>query len=171
MKLNIVIPIYNEQENLHELKRRLRQVCETLDTVSWQVIYVNDGSEDESMQIMLEQCEADSRFTIVELSRNFGHQAAIAAGLAHADAGVALDGIQVDVVAGQQGSRGPVVQVDEVLHPFDETVQLLLAVAEQHGMTIEVALADLGDGRDSQELLAMTGCRYGMISHMRNLGR
>lgn len=85
MKLDIVIPIYNEQENLRELNRRLRQVCDGLDGVTWQVIYVNDGSEDESTQIMLEQCEADSRFTIVELSRNFGHQAAIAAGLAHAD--------------------------------------------------------------------------------------
>jgi len=85
VKLNIVIPIYNEQENLEELYRRLKEVCEILDNVSWQVIYVNDGSYDGSMEIIMEQCKRDSRFAIIDLSRNFGHQSAIAAGLAHAD--------------------------------------------------------------------------------------
>lgn len=85
MKLNIVIPIYNEQENLPELHRRLREVCDRLNNITWQVIYVNDGSLDDSMKIMLEQCQKDSRFSIIDLSRNFGHQAAIAAGLGHTD--------------------------------------------------------------------------------------
>ena len=58
---------------------------EGLEGVIWQVIYVNDGSSDDSMRIMLEQSAKDSRFSIIDLSRNFGHQAAIAAGLAHAD--------------------------------------------------------------------------------------
>jgi dolichol-phosphate mannosyltransferase len=85
LKLNIVIPIYNEQENLQELRRRLQDVCDKLDNTEWQVIYVNDGSTDNSMPIMLEQSRSDSRFSIVDLSRNFGHQAAITAGLIHAD--------------------------------------------------------------------------------------
>lgn len=85
MKLNIVIPIYNEQENLEGLYRRLVDVCGKLDNISWKIIYVNDGSYDSSMEIMMEQCKKDSRFSIVDLSRNFGHQAAIAAGMAHAD--------------------------------------------------------------------------------------
>ena len=85
MKLDIVVPIFNEQENLRELSRRLKEVCETLGSVEWKVIYVNDGSRDGSLEIMLEQCESDARFTIIDLSRNFGHQAAISAGLAHAD--------------------------------------------------------------------------------------
>ena len=80
-----MIPIYNEQENLEELYRRLKEVCESLANVSWQVIYVNDGSYDGSMEIIMEQCKRDSRFAIIDLSRNFGHQSAIAAGLAHAD--------------------------------------------------------------------------------------
>jgi dolichol-phosphate mannosyltransferase len=94
LKLNIVIPIYNEQENLWELYRRLREVCDGLDGVTWQVIYVNDGSHDNSMKIMLEQREEDPRFSLIELSRNFGHQAAISAGLAHADgdAVILMDG-------------------------------------------------------------------------------
>jgi glycosyltransferase involved in cell wall biosynthesis len=94
LKLDIVIPIYNEQENLPELSRRIRDVCENLEDISWQVIYVDDGSRDRSLEIMTQQCEGDSRFTVVELSRNFGHQAAISAGLAHSDgdAVVCMDG-------------------------------------------------------------------------------
>jgi len=94
LKLDIVIPIYNEEENLAELNRRLKQVCDQQEGVSWRVIYVNDGSTDRSLEIMLEQNRKDPRFTIVDLSRNFGHQSAIAAGLAHCagDAAIFMDG-------------------------------------------------------------------------------
>ena len=94
MKLSVVIPIYNEEENLAELYRRLRLVCEGLDNVNWQVIYVNDGSKDRSLEIMRQQSREDPRFCIVDLSRNFGHQAAISAGLAQADgdAVISMDG-------------------------------------------------------------------------------
>jgi len=94
LNLDIVIPIYNEQENLPELYRRLKRACDPLDGVAWRVIYVNDGSRDDSMKIMLDQCREDPRFTIISLSRNFGHQAAISAGLAHVagDAVVLMDG-------------------------------------------------------------------------------
>ena len=81
MKLDIVIPIYNEEENLGELQRRLRDVCGRIKGCDWQVLYVNDGSADRSLSIMLEQHRADPRFTVLDLSRNFGHQAAITAGL------------------------------------------------------------------------------------------
>ena len=90
MKLDIVIPIYNEQENLPELYRRLRDVCDQLDQTDCRVIYVNDGSRDRSLSIMLEQQRTDPRFTVLELSRNFGHQAAITAGLMHANGEVVV---------------------------------------------------------------------------------
>ncbi|MCU0595666.1 MAG: glycosyltransferase family 2 protein [Desulfobacterota bacterium] len=94
MKLDIVIPIYNEEENLGELNRRLTEVCGRIEGCDWQVIYVNDGSKDRSLSMMLEQQRLDSRFTVLELSRNFGHQAAITAGLmhTHGDAVVFMDG-------------------------------------------------------------------------------
>lgn len=93
-KLAIVVPIYNEADTLPELSRRLRETCDRLDDLEWQVIYVNDGSTDRSADVILEQQRDDRRFTLVELSRNFGHQAAISAGLAHADADavVIMDG-------------------------------------------------------------------------------
>lgn len=80
-----MVPIYNEEENLRELQRRLRETCDSLEDIEWEVIYVNDGSDDESLKIMMDQCREDSRFAVIDLSRNFGHQPAIAAGLAHAD--------------------------------------------------------------------------------------
>jgi glycosyltransferase involved in cell wall biosynthesis len=90
LKLDIVIPIYNEEENLGELQRRLRDVCNRIEGCDWQVLYVNDGSVDRSLSIMIDQHQADPRFTVLELSRNFGHQGAITAGLMHADGDVVV---------------------------------------------------------------------------------
>jgi len=94
LNLDIVVPIYNEEENLPSLHDRLIKACEKLDDMAWRVIYVNDGSTDRSLEIMRWQRESDSRFSIVELSRNFGHQAAITAGLscANGDAVILMDG-------------------------------------------------------------------------------
>jgi len=94
LRLDIVIPIYNEEENLAELQRRLREACSRIEGCDWQVLYVNDGSGDRSLSIMLEQHRVDPRFTVLDLSRNFGHQAAITAGLMNAsgDAVVFMDG-------------------------------------------------------------------------------
>ena len=94
MKLDIVIPIYNEEENLPALHRRLKEACDNLRDLAWRIIYVNDGSSDRSLEIMRQQREADSRVSIVELSRNFGHQAAITAGLwcSDGDAVILMDG-------------------------------------------------------------------------------
>jgi len=75
---------------LPELYRRLRDVCDQLDQTDCRVIYVNDGSRDRSLSIMLEQQRTDPRFTVLELSRNFGHQAAITAGLMHANGEVVV---------------------------------------------------------------------------------
>ncbi len=94
MKLNIIIPIYNEEETLPVLYQRIKAVCDELDDIHWQVVYVNDGSTDRSLNIMLAQHREDPRFSVIELSRNFGHQAAISAGLsvADGDAVVVMDG-------------------------------------------------------------------------------
>jgi polyisoprenyl-phosphate glycosyltransferase len=94
LRLDIVIPIFNEEETLPELCRRLQAVCSRLEGVHWRVILVNDGSRDRSFALMLEWAREHRPFTVVDLSRNFGHQAAIAAGLASADADavVLMDG-------------------------------------------------------------------------------
>lgn len=92
--LAVVIAIYNEQENLPDLFRRLRETFAQIPDIVGTVIYVNDGSTDDSLSIMLQQRSEDPRFTVIDLSRNFGHQSAVTAGLAEADADavVMMDG-------------------------------------------------------------------------------
>jgi dolichol-phosphate mannosyltransferase len=84
MLLSVVIPVYNEAEALPALLARLRLAVERLDA-EYEVIFVNDGSTDESTLILTQMSAADSRLKILTLSRNFGHQAAITAGLDFAD--------------------------------------------------------------------------------------
>jgi dolichol-phosphate mannosyltransferase len=94
--LSVVIPIFNEADNLEELTRRLMTSLASLPggVEGTRVIYVDDGSTDASPAMLHAQAEADARVQVVSLSRNFGHQAAITAGLAasDADAVVIMDG-------------------------------------------------------------------------------
>ncbi len=90
---SIVIPILNEAEMLPELERRLVALFERLDGPC-EALLVDDGSTDESFEVMAAMSARDSRFRVVRLSRNFGHQIAITAGLdaAAGDAVVVMDG-------------------------------------------------------------------------------
>ncbi|HVU16771.1 MAG TPA: glycosyltransferase family 2 protein [Candidatus Didemnitutus sp.] len=91
--VSIVIPIYNEQQVLPELLARLDAVFAGQPGVTWEAVLVNDGSRDQSAALIREHAARDPRFRLLELSRNFGFQAAIAAGLANAtgDAVVTMD--------------------------------------------------------------------------------
>jgi glycosyltransferase involved in cell wall biosynthesis len=91
--LSVVVPLYNEELNLAELVRRVRH---TLDVVEpqYELILVNDGSHDTTPDRLEELAISDPRIVAVQLSRNFGHQAAVTAGLDHArgQAVIVLDG-------------------------------------------------------------------------------
>jgi glycosyltransferase involved in cell wall biosynthesis len=90
----VVVPIYNEEAVLPELFRRLAAVFDSQAGISWSAILVNDGSRDRSVELVIAQHEHDPRFRLVDLSRNFGFQGALAAGLAsaaYADAVVTMD--------------------------------------------------------------------------------
>jgi len=80
---SFVVPVYNERETLDELYRRLVPVLDGLDGPA-EVVLVDDGSTDGSYELMLSLHEGDERFKLVRLSRNFGHQIALTAGLDHA---------------------------------------------------------------------------------------
>ena len=92
MTYSFVIPIYNEAESLPELRRRLLPILNGLDGVA-EVVLVNDGSRDGSLDIIRKICAEDDRFKCLEFSRNFGHQIAITAGMDHTsgDAIIILD--------------------------------------------------------------------------------
>jgi polyisoprenyl-phosphate glycosyltransferase len=86
-KLSFVLPIFNEEDVLPELDRRLRALLADLPGVgeSWEVIFVDDGSRDRSREILRGLAGGEPRYKLVALSRNFGHQAAITAGMDHAE--------------------------------------------------------------------------------------
>jgi dolichol-phosphate mannosyltransferase len=83
MALSVVVPVYNEEGSIRELYRRTSSVLDTL-AAAYEMILVDDGSRDRTTEIIPELCAADPRVKAVHLSRNFGHQAALAAGLQHA---------------------------------------------------------------------------------------
>jgi dolichol-phosphate mannosyltransferase len=80
--LSVVLPVYNEQENLPLLYERLTSVL-TATGLDYEIIFVDDGSKDKSVAYLHATAANDSRLVIVELARNFGHQVAISAGLEH----------------------------------------------------------------------------------------
>jgi polyisoprenyl-phosphate glycosyltransferase len=91
--VSLVIPVFNEEAVLPELFSRLGAVFAAQTDVRWEVVLVNDGSRDQTAALVRAQAATDPRFRLLELTRNFGFQAALAAGLAHAggDAVVTLD--------------------------------------------------------------------------------
>ena len=92
-ELSIVIPLFNESENLPELHRRLSIALPSFVT-AYELVFVDDGSADGTSD-MLDACHAsDPRVTVIHLSRNFGHQAAITAGIEHVrgSAVIVMDG-------------------------------------------------------------------------------
>ena len=80
---SLVIPCYNESEVLAALEVRLLSAMGRL-AVDWEVLFVNDGSRDNTLERLCAMHAREPRFKVISLSRNFGHQAAISAGLAHA---------------------------------------------------------------------------------------
>lgn len=83
MNLSLVIPVYNEQENLPLLFEAVYKTMKTLNR-SWEAIFVDDGSRDNSLSILKEHAERDpEHIRVISFRRNFGQTAAIAAGLDH----------------------------------------------------------------------------------------
>ena len=91
--LSVVVPIYNEEENIFPFHAALGAALESIHEPA-EVVFVNDGSRDSSLERLLQIQGRDPRVTVVELSRNFGHQSALTAGLsvARGDAVVLMDG-------------------------------------------------------------------------------
>ena len=91
-RLSIVVPVFNEQESLPECHQRLSMVLATIG-MEYEVVYVNDGSVDQSWSILQQLRQADNRVALLDLSRNFGKEIALSAGLdvAEGDAVVVMD--------------------------------------------------------------------------------
>lgn len=81
--VSVVVPVYNEEAVLEHLYQRLSDVLGKVEG-SYEILLVNDGSRDASLEIMRKLRTADSRVSLINLARNFGHQLAVTAGIDHA---------------------------------------------------------------------------------------
>jgi glycosyltransferase involved in cell wall biosynthesis len=126
ISLSVVVPCYNQQDGLNELHRRTSQACQSLARENHEIILVDDGSRDETWQRIESLANQDPRVVGVRLSRNYGHQNALSAGLSLVRGDLILiidDDLQdppelvvpmyelmqqtsADVVYGQRRSRG-----------------------------------------------------------------
>lgn len=92
-EVSVVVPIYNEGESMTRLVALLHEELEPV-TESFEIVFVNDGSEPPCTALLREMAEKNERVVLVELSRNFGHQVAVSAGIdfAQGDAVAVMDG-------------------------------------------------------------------------------
>ncbi|WP_207461754.1 glycosyltransferase family 2 protein [Azospirillum sp. SYSU D00513] len=89
LRFSVVIPCFNEARNLDALFERLVPVLDGMD-VAWEVVCVNDGSRDDTIDRLVEAHARDPRIKVVDLSRNFGKELALSAGLRHAGGDVVV---------------------------------------------------------------------------------
>jgi len=91
--LSVVVPVFNETEVIVVFYERLKKVVDSLNPTSYEIIFVDDGSTDDSYQKLVNLANADSNIKVIKFARNFGHQVAITAGidLTKGDAVVIID--------------------------------------------------------------------------------
>ena len=90
IQLSVIVPCFNEEEVLPEFHRRMTLACQSARLETYEILYVNDGSNDGTLRLMRDLQQQDRCVGVVDLARNFGHQIALSAGLAHARGGLVL---------------------------------------------------------------------------------
>ena len=123
--VSVVVPMYDEEGTARELHRR---VCSAMGPVPFELVVVDDGSKDATADVLAELAAQDPRVKVVELSRNFGHQTALTAGIEHAsgDAVVMMDADLQD----------PPELIAEMLEKWSEGADVVYAVrTEREGET------------------------------------
>lgn len=122
--LSIIVPVYNERENIPELYRALRAVLAD-STLSHELIFVNDGSTDSSSRVMWEIADTDPSVRVIEFSRNFGKEIATTAGL-HAAKGDAAIMIDADL-------QHPVNLLPEFVAKWQAGAEVVIGIRKTYG--------------------------------------
>jgi len=121
--ISIVVPVYNEESVLLEFYKRTALAMESISESAFEIIFVNDGSEDETPNIIKKLREKDKRVKLISFSRNFGHQIAITAGLRYSkgDAAVIID---VDL-------QDPPELIPKMIDKWKDGYEIVYAVREK----------------------------------------
>jgi glycosyltransferase involved in cell wall biosynthesis len=160
-ELSFVIPLYNEEENLHQLVQRLNPIMDALLPMRSEVVLVNDGSKDRTPALMNELALTDKRYQCVFLSRNHGHQLALSAGLACARGTKAIMVLDGDL-------QDPPELVHEFLHALNEGNDVIYGVRKKRKESALKKLAYWGYYRFMNSIskieLPLDSGDFGMIS-------
>jgi len=125
--ITVVVPVFNEKESLPELYRRMSEALDSLGE-TWELIFVDDGSQDGSTEIIRQLAKQDDRVTPIIFARNFGHQIAVTAGLDYSR-GQAVVIIDADL-------QDPPEIIPELIEKWREGYQVVYAVrSEREGET------------------------------------
>ncbi|HSA07487.1 MAG TPA: glycosyltransferase family 2 protein [Candidatus Gastranaerophilales bacterium] len=124
MDISIIVPIYNETENLDEFYLRTIKILESIN-LSFEIIFVNDGSADNTLQRLFFIAQNDNRVKIIDLSRNFGKEIALTAGLdfSSGDAAVVID---ADL-------QEPPELIKELIKKWNEGYDVVYAIRKKRG--------------------------------------
>jgi len=117
--VSIVVPLYNEAPNVDYLLGRLKSVCEQLD-LNYEIVCVNDGSRDDTLKLLIEHHDQNPSIKVINLSRNFGKEVALTAGLDYAT-GQAVVPIDADL-------QDPPELIAEMLEKWREGYDVVYAV-------------------------------------------
>ena len=119
--LSVVVSVYNEELALREFYMETGKILKTLpENWDYEFLFVNDGSRDQSLSILKEFAASDEKVKIVNFSRNFGHEAAMIAGLDYAEG----DGI----VCMDADLQHPPECLPEIVEKFDEGYEVISMV-------------------------------------------
>ena len=89
-KISVIIPAYNEEESLPILKQRMEKLMNSMENYEFEILFINDGSKDNTINIIKEMRQEDNRINYVDFSRNFGKEIAMIAGLDYATGDCAI---------------------------------------------------------------------------------
>ncbi len=114
---SLIVPLYNEQQTLPQLTQRLAPVIDQLDFQHIEILLINDGSHDNTEQLITDITQQDPRYVGIHLARNFGHQAAVSIGLQNANGSV------VGIIDGDlQDPPEILLRMVEALDPQSQTI-------------------------------------------------
>lgn len=121
--LSVVVPVFNEIEVIDTFYKRIKKVMDSLDSMTYEIIFVDDGSKDGSYQKLVELVAFDKHVRILKFSRNFGHQVAITAGIDNAK-GYAVVVIDADL-------QDPPEVIVKFIEKWKEGYDVVYGVREQ----------------------------------------
>lgn len=122
-RVSVAIPLYNEEQGVPELLRRVRAVLDAIPGGPHEIVLVDDGSSDRTLEMLEAEAARDERIVVVSLSRNFGHQAALTA---------ALDHVSGDVVVLMDGDlQDPPEAIPRFLERYRDGYDVVYAIRER----------------------------------------